>query len=210
MELSMLFILSKIVFLRLPMKKLFESFNVLSTDQLDKLDGLIYTKNLKKGEYLIEQGMLCDEIAFIDEGILRSFYINDAGDDITNCIAFSGELMAAYSSFITSFPAEDSIQALVTTRLTIIKKENLEALYAQSEQWQQVGRMLAEMQYVELERRIASFQKETGVQRYETMLRSYPNYIKHIPLRYLATFLGVTPRHLSRIRASYKALDFSL
>jgi hypothetical protein len=88
----------------------------------------------------------------------------------------------------------------------VIKKKDLEKLFEKSNEWQKIGRLLAEMQYVDLEKRIASFQKESGSQRYETMLKRYPNYIKYIPLHYLASFLGVTPRHLSRIRAQYKDL----
>ena len=62
------------------------------------------------------------------------------------------------------------------------------------------GRIIAEMQYINLEQRILSFQKLTGKERYETLFKNHPNYIQLIPLQYLASFLGVTPRHLSRIR----------
>lgn len=188
------------------MKTLFSSFNILTETDLNNIDSCIFERRLKKGEYLIQQDMVSDEIAYIKSGVLRSFYINDNGDEITNCITFEGELMSAYASFITQLPAEDSIQALFDTELIVIKKKDLEKLFEQSNEWQKIGRLLAEMQYVDLEKRIASFQKESGSQRYETMLKRYPNYIKYIPLRHLASFLGVTPRHLSRIRAQYKDL----
>lgn len=182
------------------MKALFKTLGILSATELDMLDDILTERSLKKGEYLIEENTVCDEIVFIKSGALRSFYINNEGDEITNCITFENELMSAFSSFVTKKSTDENIQALFDTKLEVLHREDLERLYFQNINWQKVGRILAETQYVQLEKRVASFQKFSGKERYEELFSLQPKYIKLIPLQYLASFLGITPRHLSRIR----------
>jgi CRP-like cAMP-binding protein len=157
-------------------------------------------KTITKNDFLIRQGQVCNEIVFIKSGILRSFYITSEGEEITNCITFENELMSAYSSFISQFPTDENIQSLTSAQLQVISRTDLLNLYKKSIRWQEVGRILAEMQYVELEKRIVSFQKQNAKQRYEELLKNHPNYIQYIPLNNLASFLGITIRHLSRLR----------
>lgn len=178
----------------------FASLQLLSVSELQILDGLSSIKSLKKGDFLIQEGKICSEIVFIESGILRSFYINNEGDEVTNCITFENELMSAFSSFITQQPTSENIQALCDTKLFVISRNDLDLLYASSVNWQKVGRILTELQYVELEKRIVSFQKQTAKQRYEALVNNHPNYIKLIPVQYLASFLGISSRHLSRLR----------
>jgi CRP-like cAMP-binding protein len=182
------------------MKSIFESLGLLPLDELDKLDGLTTKRKLRKGDFLIQKRQISKEIVLIKSGALRSFYVNNEGNEITNCITFENEFMAAFASFITQKPTEENIQALFDTELEVISHEDIEHLYENSIYWQKTGRIIAEMQYINLEQRVLSFQKLTGKERYEMLFKNHPNYIQFIPLQYLASFLGVTPRHLSRIR----------
>ena len=182
------------------MKSVFQSIQVLPQEELDQLDDLISIKKLKKGEILLNENEVCNEIYFIKSGILRSYFFNHQGDEITNCFAFENEFMASFTSFITQEVAEESIQALADTELQIISRESLEKLYKTGIHWQEIGRKLTEMEYVTLQKRMISFQKLSGKQRYEELYQNHQKYIQLIPLQYLASYLGVTPRHLSRIR----------
>lgn len=182
------------------MKSVFQSINILPQNELDQVDDLISFRKLKKGEILLKENQVCNEIYFIKKGILRSYFFNHQGDEITNCFAFESEFMASFSSFITQKPAEENIQALVDTELQIISRENLEKLYKFGKHWQEIGRKLTEMEYVTLQKRMISFQKLSGAQRYEELYQNHQKYLQLIPLQYLASYLGVTPRHLSRIR----------
>lgn len=182
------------------MIQFFKSLQLLSDNEIQKIEDLLISKNLKKGLFLIQEGNICNEIVFIKSGILRSFYITDKGDEITNCITFENELMSAYTSYITQKPTEENIQALVDTELLVLKRSDLEMLYNSSLAWLKVGRYLTEMQYVEMEQRIVSFQKHSAKQRYESLIEHHSHFVKLIPLKYLATYLGITHRHLSRLR----------
>jgi CRP-like cAMP-binding protein len=184
------------------MKSVFESIQILSQHELDQLDDLITIRSLKKGEFLLEENQICNEIVFIKKGILRSYFFNHQGDEITNCFAFENEFMASFSSFITQAIAEENIHALTDTEVQVVNREGLERLYESSIHWQEIGRKIAEMEFVNLQKRMVSFQKLSGKQRYEQLIQHHQKYIQLIPLQYLASYLGVTPRHLSRIRKS--------
>jgi CRP-like cAMP-binding protein len=182
------------------MKTVFQSIQVLSENELSQLDDFVTIRTLKKGDFLLKENQICNEIVFIKKGILRSYFFNHHGDEITNCFAFENEFMASFSSFITREFAQENIQALVDTELQIITHESLEKLYKIGIHWQEIGRKLTEMEYVTLQKRMISFQKLSGKQRYEELYQNHQKYIQLIPLQYLASYLGVTPRHLSRIR----------
>ncbi|SHM90863.1 Crp/Fnr family transcriptional regulator [Flavobacterium saccharophilum] len=182
------------------MKTVFQSIHSLSDNELNKLDDLITFRNLKKGDFLLTENQVSNEIVFIKKGILRSYFFNHQGDEVTNCFAFENEFMASFSSFITRELAQENIQALADTELQIITHENLEKLYKIGIHWQEIGRKLTEMEYVTLQKRMISFQKLSGKERYEELYKNHQKYIKLIPLQYLASYLGITPRHLSRIR----------
>jgi len=182
------------------MKSIFQSIQDFSSEELSLLDELITFRNLKKGELLLTENQVCNEIVFIEKGILRSFLVNHKGDEITNCFAFENELMASFSSFITEEKAEENIQALTDTQLQILDRKALQKLYESGFKWQETGRKLTELEFVNLHKRMISFQKLSGAERYQELYLNHQKYLQLIPLQYLASYLGITPRHLSRIR----------
>ncbi|MBW1655109.1 Crp/Fnr family transcriptional regulator [Flavobacterium quisquiliarum] len=182
------------------MKSIFQSIQNFSNEELDLLDDLITFRMLKKGELLLTESQVCNEIVFIKKGILRSFFLNHKGGEITNCFAFENEFMASFASFITQEKAEESVQALVDTELEILDRKALEKLYQSGFNWQETGRKLTELEFVNLHKRMVSFQKLSGAERYQELYKNHQNYLQLIPLQYLASYLGVSPRHLSRIR----------
>jgi CRP-like cAMP-binding protein len=177
-----------------------KSLESLTDKDLQIIESLLTQKSLIKGEFLIQEGKVCDEIVFIKSGVLRSFYFNNEGKEITHCIIFENNLMSAFSSYITQTPTLENIQALFNTELLVLHRNELNYLFDSSINWQKTGRILTEIQYVEIEKRIVSFQKQTAKERYENLLINHSNFIKYIPLQYLASYLGITPRHLSRLR----------
>lgn len=182
------------------MQNLLRSYHLFSEAEIESLGPYLRSRRLEKGDYLIKAGKICTEIAFVQSGLLRSYYTKDDGDEITYCFTFENTLMTAYSSLITGLPSSENIQALVPTELWVLQKRDLEALSQQSINWILLQKHLAEQQYVELEKRIFSYQKEKASERYRDLLSAQPHYLQQIPLQYLASYLGITRRHLSRIR----------
>lgn len=157
-------------------------------------------KNLNKGDFYIREGEISNDAAFLVSGILRSFYTSDGGDDFTYCITFPGNFTTAYSSFITGLPTEENIQAITPVEIIVFEKNKIIQLASGNPKWTQFLKIFAEQQYVELEKRIFQLHKYNAAQRYESLLKNQPEYLQQIPLQYLASYLGVTQRHLSRIR----------
>jgi CRP-like cAMP-binding protein len=108
--------------------------------------------------------------------------------------------MTAYSSFITGQNTVENIQAITDVELLIIPKSELDDLVKENANWIKFLKIVAEQQYIELEKRIFQLQKNSALQRYRDLITHQPEYIQHIPLQYLASYLGITQRHLSRIR----------
>lgn len=175
----------------------------LGETELDLLRNHVEIKHLEKGDFFIQAGRTCTEIAFINSGMLRSYYITEAGEDFTYCVSFEDEFMSAYSSYITGNPARENIQALVDTELYTIQKSFVEEMAQKNLNVSQLMRYFAEQYILELEQRVFSYQKESALHRYEYMLRHHPKYLSEIPLHYLASYLGITQRHLSRIRKEF-------
>lgn len=181
-------------------KKYLKSFNVLTDDEIANFIQLSTKRGLNKADYFIREGEICKDVAFILSGTLRSFFISDKGEEITYCITFPNNLMTAYSSFITERSTEENIQAISDVELLVIPKNKIDDLAMKNPNWVKFMKIIAEQQYIELEKRIFQFQKNNALQRYSHLIKSQPEYIKKIPLQYLASYLGITQRHLSRIR----------
>ncbi|MBB5645249.1 Crp/Fnr family transcriptional regulator [Pedobacter cryoconitis] len=177
-----------------------KNFGILTTAEIEDFLHLGTIRNLQKGEFFISEGKSCKEVAFIKSGILRSFFTPESGEEITYCITFPNTLMTAYSSFITSLPTLENIQAVAPCELLIIKKAAIDQLSKSSLNWVTFFKIIAEQQYIELEKRLFLFQKEKAKKRYMDLLENQPAYVQQIPLQYLASYLGITPRHLSRLR----------
>ncbi len=182
------------------MKDYFISQHLLTEQEWKELECLTHQKVLQNKEVLIHEGRIAKELVWIEKGMLRSFYLNDKSEEITYCLTFEKSLMTALSSFITGKASEETIQSIGTTHLYSISKESVDQLCHDNLKWTQFFKTLIEEQYIELENKLFSIQKHNAKVRYEKLLKEYPHYIQQVPVNFLATFLNITPRHLSRIR----------
>ncbi|MCW3463902.1 Crp/Fnr family transcriptional regulator [Chitinophaga nivalis] len=176
------------------------TFNILQESDLQQLQTLLKPIKLLKGEHLEQEGKTSRQLCFLTNGILRSYFTNDNGEPITNCIIFEKHWIAALTSFITQQPAQENIQAIVDCELLALDRNTLYTLYEENIRWANMGRVLIEKEFVEMEQRILAFQKLPAKDRYERLLQEQPRLVQQIPLQYLASYLGITPQHLSRLR----------
>jgi CRP-like cAMP-binding protein len=119
---------------------------------------------------------------------------------VTYCFSFPNELIAGYSSFITQEKTSENIQALTNCELIEFSKGKLDELVDTQRNWLLFSKQIAENQYVKLEKRIYMLQKENALARYKELLDKQPEYLQKIPLGHLASYLGISQRHLSRLR----------
>lgn len=181
-------------------RQYFKSFNVLTDKEIEELILIMSIRKIEKLDFLVREGEVCKEVGFLVSGIFRSYYVSEHGEEITYCIIFPNNLLTAYSSFITGNATQENIQAISSAELMVIPKQEIVQRAHKSPNWLVFMKIMAEQQYIELERRVFQLQRDNAAQRYATLLKEQPEYLQKIPLQYLASYLGITQRHLSRIR----------
>lgn len=182
------------------LKTYFRQFSFLSEKEIDEQVEKVIPKTLSKDEFFLSEGSVCDKVAFVKSGIFRSFYHTSTEEQITYCFRFPGTFITGYSSLLTGEPTRENLQALTDAELLVIPKEEITRLENASPSWLRFFKMVAEYEYIELEKRIFLLQKESAEFKYRELLEKSPNYLREIPLHHLASYLGITQRHLSRIR----------
>jgi CRP-like cAMP-binding protein len=182
------------------MKDFLESFGLFTPEDIHFILKSAKTKKLAKHEYFIKQDEVCKQIAFIKSGIFRNFLIDSSGLEITYCISFPNMLISAYSSLITQKPTQENIEAISPSEILVLSKHTLDQYFSENPKWLQFNKIIAEQEFIGLEERIFSLLKENAKERYIKLHQQHPEYIKNIPLQYLASYLNISQRHLSRLR----------
>lgn len=182
------------------MEEYLRQFKIFNENEIQQFVNLGQPKKILKNEFFIKEGAICKKVGFVISGIFRTFYYSNLGDEVTYCFTFSNNLLSAYSSFITGTGTPENIQAITDCELLLFSKEDFEALVKTNPKWLLFSKIIAEQQYIEMEKRVFTLQKEKAEVRYLNLLKEHPEYLQEIPLQYIASFLGITQRHLSRIR----------
>ena len=172
----------------------------LTSEEKEAIENTYGHLELRKGEFWIRQGRMCDQVAYVVSGQLRNHYVDDAGNDVTCYFVAPGSFISSFTSFLTNTPTNENISALEDTTLRVISKSEMEKLSDAIPKLHIFRRVIAENLFITLEKRIAMLQSQTAHERYERMLRENPDIVLSVPLQYIASFLGITPQHLSRLR----------
>ena len=182
--------------------KYLQQYNLFTDSEISEFISLATISTIKKGDFFIKQDEICTTLSFVNFGIFRSFYFSNNDEEITYCFTFPNALLVAYSSFITQNKSEENLQALTDSEIISISKKELENLAESNNKWLNFLKIIAEKEYVELEKWIFNHQKSNAQKRYVDLIHNHPQFVQQIPLHYIASYLGITQRHLSRIRAS--------
>tara|TARA_R110002096_G_scaffold209585_1_gene396757 strand:- start:1061 stop:1627 length:567 start_codon:yes stop_codon:yes gene_type:complete len=182
-------------------KEYLKSFNIFSNSEIDEVIQFGKYHTYKKGDFLIKEGQISKNIAFINTGILRSYYYSNSCNEITYCLSFPESFITAFTSYISQEKSSINIQSLSASELFIIPKTQMDKLAQKNANWLLFQKQIIERYFMALEKRVFEHQKEKAENRYSNLVKTRPEYIKQIPLQYIASYLGITQRHLSRIRS---------
>ena len=172
--------------------------------EMSDRDWEIFSSKLKKSEYkkkttLLEIGSVENHLSFIEKGSIRLF-IPKEENDMTFGFCFKGQFMSAYDSFLTQQPSTYQSETLTETILWKLTFEDLQDIYKNTEVGHIIGRLTAENLFLTKVKREQSLLNDSAEERYLKLFTEQPNLIKEIPLKYLASYIGITPQALSRIR----------
>lgn len=181
--------------------QLFGMFLDLPQDCLDKLEGILNERTLQKGEVWVQEGEVCDKIAFIDKGLMRSYYYRDK-KDITVSFSTKGEFISSMSSFISQKPSYESIEALDSCHIFEFKYEPLMALFEEDRDVERLYRRILERYYIDLEEHLIFSKFKSAKERYLELMENKPYIIHKASVGQIASFLDMSLETLSRIRAT--------
>lgn len=172
--------------------------------QMTEKDWLFFSSKLVKKVFpkktnLIEVGQTEQHLSFIETGIVR-FYIPNEYNDLTFNFAFAGNFVSAYDSFLNKQPSRYTIQSLTQITIWQLSFDDLQLIYKETEIGNFIGRKAAEDLFLKKKNRELSLLTETAEQRYLKLFINQKQLIKFIPLKYIASYIGVLPQSLSRIR----------
>lgn len=167
---------------------------------VEELEASFTRRKILKGHHLIKVGEFCKEIFFIKSGRLRVYYLDEKGNEVTCFFFEENQFVSSYTSFLTNAPTKENIQAIADCEVFTISRDRLDKVSIQIPTLHIFRRIMAENLFIAMERRISMLQSQTAQERYEKTIKETPELILNIPLQYTASFLGITPQHLSRLR----------
>lgn len=162
---------------------------------LDQFEEVTFDKN----EYLIEVGKTSAFYFFLEEGFLRSYTIDLDGNDITSKFFSSGDIVIDWYSYFLKKPSREPVQALTSGKCWKIRFSDFMKLF-HIEAFREVGRTRLVQNYFELKNHSISIVADHAKDRYLHLLKEKPELVHNVPLKHLATYLGITDTSLSRIR----------
>ena len=166
----------------------------------EELVGRLFTEVvLQPGEYFLEEGKICRQVGFIVQGLLRYFVTQD-GVEKTFYFSREEEWVCNYRSFLPMQASDTSIQALEETRLCVISYDGLQRIYRDVAEGERFGRLAIEQVFLTSIEQIRSLYADGPEQRYRQFLSAYPDVAQRIPQYHIASYVGVRPQSLSRIR----------
>lgn len=172
----------------------------LNHDDTELIKNLFAIKELKKTESLIKPGNICNHFAFINKGLFKHSIIDNTGEEKIIYFSSDQEFVCDYESFIGRAKSKKSITAIEDTTITYITYDNMQHFYGNVSTGERFGRLYLEKIYNKVINHIISMHTDSAEQIYLNFLSSYQHIQMRIPQYLIASFVGVTPQSLSRIR----------
>jgi CRP-like cAMP-binding protein len=170
-----------------------------SESVLEQVKPFIKKRILLKNDFLLQADTVCKQISFVAKGACIKYRNKDGKEEVTE-FYLEGMLTGDYVSFIKQEPAEHYIKAMEYSELEEISYADLNRLYSIYPPMEMAGRILSEQTYCKVITRMLSYQNDTPVERYQQLIRERPELFQRVPQYLIASFLGVTPVGLSKIR----------
>lgn len=183
-----------------PLIDYFEKLIPLDAGEMQLVGELFTPRLYRKKQYVLQEGDLCNHMNFVVRGCLRMYKVDEKGN--THIIQFAVEnwWIMDIGSFHGRTPTELNIDSLENTMVLQISYENLISLYTRATKFDRIFRVLMENSYVGLQKRMLQAISSTAEERYESFMESSPHLINRLPQTQIASFLGITPEFVSRLR----------
>ncbi len=179
------------------------ALNTVSIALLEEAQKRFEQIELKKNQFLVKEGEVCSFFCYVESGVLQhAIAIND--EEKTTYLALRNSATSSLNSFLKSTPSRKSIKALVDCKLWVINQDDFKDLIQNNNTFHQFYYNLIEKQIMLIDDYRIDLLTLTPEERYQKLLLTEPKLLQEVPLHYLASFLGISNRHMSRIRKNIK------
>ena len=172
----------------------------LSDNDKDAIKNFFVPKKLRKRQYLLQEGDVCKYLTFIANGLLRTYNVDDKGDEHMSVFGWEGWWLSDFNSFLSGEPAVFNIDAIEDSELLMISRADYEALTITVPIMDRYFRILYQNSIVTKERRLMSSITHTAEEKYVQLAESNPKMIERVPQNLIASYLGIAPETLSRVK----------
>lgn len=173
----------------------------LTAEEQEKLTAIIKTTRVKRRQFIVQPGFVCQYRTYISEGVFRVFYLGDDGKEHTVSIGVEDWFVSDFYSYVTQTPATNFAEALEDSVVFQMKYEDIERLCKEIHALSEYFRLTTERAFAYSRRRVISNISQSAEERYRTYLDKYPHIVQRVPQYVLASYLGMSPEFLSKIRA---------
>jgi CRP-like cAMP-binding protein len=172
----------------------------LTAKEQEQIKTYLTFKKLRKKQYLLQEGDVCKTIAFVEKGALRAYSVDDNSNEHIIQFGLEGWLISDLYSFLTGEPATYNIDAIEDSELVIISKSAHEELLETMPKYETFTRLNMTGAYLAMQRRLTSIISASVEERYQDFIALYPHIAQRVPQHMIASYMGLTPETLSRIR----------
>ncbi len=182
---------------------LFYSTNLVSLANAKEIADQFIPKQILKNQFHLSEGQLCDEYLFLETGFMRAYAHNLDGNEVTTNFYSGNQLVFEVSSFFNRTRSKENVQALTDCKGFFISYQQLNMLFHTLPEFRDFGRSILVKGFASLKNRVLSMITETAEERYVQLIKTNPEIFQYAPLKYIASYLGITDTSLSRIRKEF-------
>ncbi|REL38247.1 Crp/Fnr family transcriptional regulator [Rhodohalobacter sp. SW132] len=175
----------------------------LSDDEWGLCKNSFRPKRMLKRQFLLQEGDVCRELTFVEKGALYSYNVDSSGNKHVIRFAFDGWWMANLQSFFTGKPTRLNIEVLEDSELLVLDKDNHEKLIEEIPAYERYHRIIVQNAYIAIQQRVENALGLTAEEKYAYLIDQNPEFINRVPLNLVASYLGITPETLSRVRGNF-------
>lgn len=172
----------------------------LTSDEAELLKQFFTLKKVRKRQYMLNEGEVCKYNLFVAKGLLRSFGVEENGYEQVVQFAVEGWWISDLNSFFSGDVAVYNIEALEDCELLLLTRQSMDEMLEKLPKMERYFRLLMQNHIVALRQRIIASQRHSAEERYIRLIEGFPTILARVPQQYIASYLGMTPETLSRVR----------